>query len=133
MEASSRLFNLNRRVATVGGIKTVVPTTENGKITRIFGNTSASPAKLKKRSSFIRDKMLRPKSVMSIGAPSTRFVSEGMFTTRRRAVPPLKANSRYIIRHQEELCTSSRRAQSPSALYALSITRRYPARNITSF
>lgn len=57
------------------------------------------------------------------GVLSPRFVPGGMLSIRRRAVPPLKANSRYIIRH-EELCTLPRRAQPPSALYAVSITLR---------
>lgn len=73
-------------------------------------------------SSFICDKTFRPKSVTSIvRVLSPCFVPGGTLSTRRRAVPPLKANSRYIIRH-EELCTLPRRAQPPSALYAFSIT-----------
>lgn len=35
-----------------------------------------------KHSSFIRDKTLPPKSVTSIGTPSTRFVPGGMFSIR---------------------------------------------------
>lgn len=74
-----------------------------------------------KHSSFIRDKTLPPKSVTSIGTPSTRFRGG---CSRFVATPQSKLSLCYQASGRTLYFV-----EAPSA-YALSITRRYPARNI---